>query len=93
MGLYGNAIDKVVSVSSSHVVGATNLPENIFRSVNIAFVNERKLVYESVAKETADAVDFCQTFIQCSALNSDGSRRRPRICLAYQQFGAVNNVS
>jgi UDP-N-acetyl-D-glucosamine dehydrogenase len=42
MGLYGKAIDKVVSVSSSHVVEATNLLENIFRSVNIAFVNERK---------------------------------------------------
>ena len=45
VSLYGKTIDKVVPVSSCRVAEATKLLENIFRSVNIALVNELKLVY------------------------------------------------
>jgi UDP-N-acetyl-D-glucosamine dehydrogenase len=44
MSLYGQAIDELVPVSSSRVAEAAKLLENIFRSVNIALVNELKLV-------------------------------------------------
>src|SRR6266516_7658938 len=46
--LYGQAIDKLVPVSSCRVAEAAKLLENIFRSVNIALVNELKLVYAAM---------------------------------------------
>jgi UDP-N-acetyl-D-glucosamine dehydrogenase len=43
--LYRKAIKTIVPVSSCRVAEATKLLENIFRSVNIALVNELKVVY------------------------------------------------
>ena len=40
MALYQHAVEKLVPVSSCRVAEATKLLENIFRSVNIALVNE-----------------------------------------------------
>ena len=40
---YGQALDKIHRVSSCKAAEATKLLENIFRSVNIALVNELKL--------------------------------------------------
>jgi UDP-N-acetyl-D-glucosamine dehydrogenase len=45
--LYGQALDKIHRVSSCRAAEATKLLENIFRSVNIALVNELKVVYEA----------------------------------------------
>ena len=42
--LYESIIDKVVPVSSTRVAEAVKLTENIFRSVNIAMVNELKVI-------------------------------------------------
>ncbi len=42
--LYGIAIDRVVPVSSTQAAELTKLLENIFRSVNIALVNELKVL-------------------------------------------------
>jgi UDP-N-acetyl-D-glucosamine dehydrogenase len=46
--LYSQAIKTVVPVSSCRVAEAAKLLENIFRSVNIALVNELKIVYASM---------------------------------------------
>lgn len=43
--LYSRAVKHVVPVSSCRAAEATKLLENIFRSVNIALVNELKLIY------------------------------------------------
>ena len=43
--IYGQAIKTLVPVSSCRVAEAAKLLENIFRSVNIALVNELKMVY------------------------------------------------
>jgi UDP-N-acetyl-D-glucosamine dehydrogenase len=43
--LYGRIVKQVVAVSSCRAAEATKLLENIFRSVNIALVNELKLIY------------------------------------------------
>jgi UDP-N-acetyl-D-glucosamine dehydrogenase len=43
--LYGRIVKQVVPVSSCRAAEATKLLENIFRSVNIALVNELKLIY------------------------------------------------
>jgi UDP-N-acetyl-D-glucosamine dehydrogenase len=42
--VYGRAIDKLVPVSSLEAAEMTKLLENIFRAVNIALVNEMKLL-------------------------------------------------
>ena len=43
--LYAAFIDQVVAVSSSPTAEAIKLTENIFRSVNIALVNELKIIF------------------------------------------------
>ncbi len=45
MALYGHIIDRVVPVSSTKTAEAVKLMENIFRSVNIALVNELKTAF------------------------------------------------
>src|SRR6185436_4212223 len=44
--LCGSIIDTVVPVSSTEVAESSKLLENIFRAVNIALVNEMKVVFE-----------------------------------------------
>ena len=43
--LYKKIVKSVVPVSNCQVAEATKLMENIFRSVNIALVNELKVIY------------------------------------------------
>jgi UDP-N-acetyl-D-glucosamine dehydrogenase len=59
--LYERAIDTVVPVSSCRVAEATKLLENIFRSVNIALVNELKLVYGAMGIDTWDVIDAAKS--------------------------------
>src|SRR5260370_1061828 len=56
MALYSQAIDTLVPVSSCRVAEATKLLENIFRSVNIALVNELKLVYGGSGGEILEVI-------------------------------------
>jgi len=44
--LYGAVVDRVVPVSSAAVAEAAKLLENIYRSVNIALVNELKVLFD-----------------------------------------------
>ncbi|OUX38082.1 MAG: UDP-N-acetyl-D-glucosamine dehydrogenase [Kiritimatiellaceae bacterium TMED266] len=46
--LYSLIVPSVVGVSSSRVAEAVKLTENIFRSVNIALVNELKIIFEEM---------------------------------------------
>ncbi len=48
MALYSNIVTQAVPVSSSATAEAVKLTENIFRSVNIALVNELKMVFEKM---------------------------------------------
>jgi UDP-N-acetyl-D-glucosamine dehydrogenase len=61
MALYGNAIDTLVPVSSCRVAEATKLLENIFRSVNIALVNELKLVYGAMGIDIWEVIEAAKT--------------------------------
>src|SRR5271156_4105703 len=54
--LYGRAIKTLVPVSSCRVAEATKLLENIFRSVNIALVNELKLVYGAMGIDVWEVI-------------------------------------
>jgi len=61
MALYGNVVTKAVPVSSSATAEAVKLTENIFRSVNIALVNELKLVYEKMGIDVWEVIDAAKT--------------------------------
>ena len=55
--LYQMALDKVQPVASCRVAEATKLTENIFRSVNIALVNELKVVFEKMDIDIWEVID------------------------------------
>ncbi len=59
--LYASAIRTVVPVSSCQVAEATKLLENIFRSVNIALVNELKLVYGAMGIDVWEVIAAART--------------------------------
>jgi UDP-N-acetyl-D-glucosamine dehydrogenase len=61
MTLYGQAIDRLVPVSSCRAAEATKLLENIFRSVNIALVNELKLVYAAMGIDIWEVIEAAKT--------------------------------
>jgi UDP-N-acetyl-D-glucosamine dehydrogenase len=59
--LYARAVKTVVPVSSCRVAEAAKLLENIFRSVNIALVNELKVVYEAMGIDIWDVIAAART--------------------------------
>ncbi len=59
--LYGRAINKIVPVSSCRAAEATKLIENIFRSVNIALVNELKIVYSAMGIDVWEVINAAKT--------------------------------
>lgn len=59
--LYALAVEKVVPVSSSRVAEACKLTENIFRSVNIALVNELKVLYDRMGIDVWEVLDAAAT--------------------------------
>ena len=61
VALYQRAIDTVIPVSSCRVAEATKLLENIFRSVNIALVNELKLVYGAMGIDIWEVINAAKT--------------------------------
>jgi len=61
IAIYGRAVTKLVPVSSCRVAEATKLLENIFRSVNIAMVNELKLVYAAMGIDVWEVINAAKT--------------------------------
>lgn len=59
--LYGQAIKTVVPVSSCRAAEATKLLENIFRGVNIALVNELKVVYAAMGIDVWEVINAAKT--------------------------------
>jgi UDP-N-acetyl-D-glucosamine dehydrogenase len=59
--LYGTAIKSVIPVSSCRVAEATKLLENIFRGVNIALVNELKVVYAAMGIDIWEVIGAAKT--------------------------------
>ena len=61
MAVYSNIIDQAVPVSSSATAEAVKLTENIFRSVNIALVNELKMVFEEMGIDVWEVIAAAAT--------------------------------
>ena len=59
--IYGIAIQTLVPVSSCRAAEATKLMENIFRCVNIALVNELKVVYGAMGIDIWEVINAAKT--------------------------------
>ena len=59
--LYGQVIDQLVPVSSTRTAEAVKLMENIFRSVNIALVNELKLTFMKMGIDVFEVIRAAST--------------------------------
>ncbi len=59
--LYGSIVDRVVAVSTTKAAEAVKLTENIFRAVNIALVNELKVVYDAMGIDIWEVIDAAKT--------------------------------
>ncbi len=59
--LYAAALDRVVPVSSSRVAESAKLLENIFRSVNIALVNELKTILDRMNIDVWEVIEAAKT--------------------------------
>ena len=59
--LYGHAVVKVVPVSSMEVAEASKILENTYRAVNIALVNELKVLYDKLGIDVWEVIDAAKT--------------------------------
>jgi len=59
--LYDQIVDRTVPVSSTRVAEAAKLLENIYRSVNIALVNELKMLFDRMDINVWEVIDAAKT--------------------------------
>ncbi|MGC1187962.1 MAG: nucleotide sugar dehydrogenase [Candidatus Acidiferrales bacterium] len=59
--LYGQIVSRVVAVSSTRAAEMTKLLENIFRCVNIALVNELKLLCQRMNMDVWEVIEAAST--------------------------------
>src|SRR5262245_26114275 len=60
-GLYGRAVVNVVRVSSPEVAEACKILENTYRAVNIALVNELKVLYDRMGIDVWEVIEAART--------------------------------
>ncbi|MGB0370677.1 MAG: nucleotide sugar dehydrogenase [Opitutales bacterium] len=61
ISMYSRVIDTVIPVSSCRVAEAAKLTENIFRSVNIAMINELKMIYTEMGIDVWEVIEAAKT--------------------------------
>jgi len=61
VALYSSAVERVVRVSSARVAESAKLLENIYRSVNIALVNELKVTFERMGIDVWEVIEAAKT--------------------------------
>ena len=59
--LYDAAVNKVVKVTTAAVAEAAKVLENIYRAVNIALVNELKVIFDQMGIDVWDVVEAAST--------------------------------
>ncbi|MFG0329521.1 MAG: nucleotide sugar dehydrogenase [Phycisphaerales bacterium] len=59
--LYSKAFDQVVTVDSSEIAEAAKLLENVYRAVNIALINEMKVVLDRLGIDVWKVIDAAAT--------------------------------
>ena len=58
---YAQVMERTVRVASARVAEASKLVENIFRAVNIALVNELKIVFDRMGLDVWEVLDAAET--------------------------------
>jgi UDP-N-acetyl-D-glucosamine dehydrogenase len=58
---YGAVVDRVVPVSSLDAAEAVKITENVFRAVNIALVNELKMVFDRMGVDVWEVIEAAKT--------------------------------
>jgi UDP-N-acetyl-D-glucosamine dehydrogenase len=61
LALYSTIVDRVVPVSSTKAAEAVKLTENIFRAVNIALVNELKVIFDAMGIDVWEVIEAAKT--------------------------------
>jgi UDP-N-acetyl-D-glucosamine dehydrogenase len=61
LALYGRVVVRVVPVSSPEVAEATKILENTYRAVNIALVNELKVLYDRMGIDVWEVIEAAKT--------------------------------
>jgi UDP-N-acetyl-D-glucosamine dehydrogenase len=61
VALYAAAVDKVVPVSSARVAESCKLLENVYRSINIALVNELKMTFDRMGINIWEVIEAAKT--------------------------------
>ena len=59
--MYAHAVVKIVPVSSMEVAEACKILENTYRAVNIALVNELKVLYDKLGIDVWEVIDAAKT--------------------------------
>lgn len=59
--LYGGAISQVVPVASCEIAEACKIVENVYRCVNIAMVNELKMVFDKMGIDVWEVINAAKT--------------------------------
>jgi len=59
--IYEQVIVKIVPVSSPGVAEATKIVENVYRSINIALVNELKMVFDKMGIDVWEVINAAKT--------------------------------
>lgn len=59
--MYDQFLSKTVAVSSAETAEAVKLTENVFRAVNIALVNELKVIYDAMGIDIWEVIDAAKT--------------------------------
>jgi len=59
--LYSKIVNQVVKVSSCKVAESAKLLENIYRSVNIALVNELKMIFDKMGIDVWEVIEAAKT--------------------------------
>jgi UDP-N-acetyl-D-glucosamine dehydrogenase len=58
---YSAVVDRVVPVSSTDTAEAVKITENVFRAVNIALVNELKIVFDKMGIDIWEVIEAAKT--------------------------------
>jgi UDP-N-acetyl-D-glucosamine dehydrogenase len=61
VAFYEHIVPQVVPVSSTETAEAVKLTENIFRAVNIALVNELKVIYDAMGIDIWEVIEAAKT--------------------------------
>jgi UDP-N-acetyl-D-glucosamine dehydrogenase len=61
VALYGQALETVVPVSTCEIAEACKIVENVYRSVNIALVNELKLIFDRMGIDVWEVIEAAKT--------------------------------